>query len=111
MSYQQVKYYESLGDYQQAYAIARDDWSANPRLKWPKDTIAWLLIRMMRCNARASMALMSIKSRISTWGYTRLWICSSTMKGRCGRNSTNAVPSTAGKSNFAHENRNQKTIY
>ncbi len=52
MSYQQVKYYESLGDYQQAYSMARDDWSTNPRLKWPRDTIAWLLIRMMKVDAK-----------------------------------------------------------
>lgn len=52
MSYQQVKYYESLGDYQQAYSMARDDWSANSRLKWPRDTIAWLLIRMMKVDAK-----------------------------------------------------------
>ena len=53
MSYQQVKYFQDLEDYAAAYKIARDDWAANPSLKWPKTSIAWLLIRMMKYNARA----------------------------------------------------------
>lgn len=28
------------------------DWSANPSMKWPRSTIAWLMIRMMKTNAR-----------------------------------------------------------
>ena len=53
MSYKQVKYFQDLEDYPAAYQIAREDWEANPSLKWPKNTIAWLLIRMMKFNARA----------------------------------------------------------
>lgn len=53
MSYKQVKYFQDLEDYAAAYKIARADWEANPSLKWPKNTIAWLLIRMMKINARA----------------------------------------------------------
>ena len=53
MSYQQVKYFQDLEDYAAAYKIARADWTANPGLKWPKTSIAWLLIRMMKNNARA----------------------------------------------------------
>ena len=53
MSYKQVKYFQDLEDYAAAYKIARADWEANPSLKWPRDTIAWLLIRMMKFNARA----------------------------------------------------------
>ncbi len=53
MSYQQVKYFQDLEDYAAAYKIARADWTANPSLKWPKTSIAWLLIRMMKNNARA----------------------------------------------------------
>ena len=53
MSYKQVKYFQNLEDYTAAYKIARADWEANPSLKWPKNTIAWLLIRMMKFNARA----------------------------------------------------------
>ena len=48
-----VKYFQDLEDYAAAYKIARDDWAANPSLKWPKTSIAWLLIRMMKYNARA----------------------------------------------------------
>lgn len=53
MSYKKVKYYQCLEDYAAAYKIARADWAANPSLKWPKTSIAWLLIRMMKYNARA----------------------------------------------------------
>ena len=53
MSYKQVKYFQDLEDYTAAYQMARADWDANPSLKWPKNTIAWLLIRMMKFNARA----------------------------------------------------------
>jgi hypothetical protein len=53
MSYKQVKYFQDLGDYAAAYRIARADWEANPGLKWPKNTIAWLLIRMMKNSTRA----------------------------------------------------------
>lgn len=53
MSYQQVKYFQDLEDYVTAYKIACADWAANPSLIWPKNTIAWLLIRMMKYNARA----------------------------------------------------------
>lgn len=53
MSYKQVKYFQDLEDYTAAYKIACADWEANPSLKWPKNTIAWLLIRMMKFNARA----------------------------------------------------------
>ena len=53
MSYKQVKYFLNLEDYPAAYKIARADWEADPSLKWPKSTIAWLLIRMMKLNARA----------------------------------------------------------
>lgn len=52
MSYKQVKYYQELGDYESAYSIAHADWKANTSLKWPKNTIAWILIRMMKTNAR-----------------------------------------------------------
>lgn len=52
MSYKQVKYFQDLEDYAAAYKIARADWETNPSLKWPKNTIAWLLIRMMKLNAR-----------------------------------------------------------
>ena len=52
MSYKQMKYFQGLGDYTAAYAIARADWDANPNLRWPKNSIAWLLIRMMKSNAR-----------------------------------------------------------
>lgn len=52
MSYKQVKYYQDLEDYAAAYRIARADWEADPSLGWPKKTIAWLLIRMMKANAR-----------------------------------------------------------
>jgi hypothetical protein len=48
-----MKYFQDLGDYAAAYKIARVDWEANPSLKWPKNAIAWLLIRMMKANARA----------------------------------------------------------
>ena len=40
-------------DFAAAYKIARTDWEANSSLKWPKNTIAWLLIRMMKFNTRA----------------------------------------------------------
>ena len=53
MSYKQVKYFQDLGDYSAAYRIAREDWVSNHNLQWPKNTIAWLLIRMMKNNARA----------------------------------------------------------
>ena len=53
MSYKQVKYFQDLEDYAAAYKIARADWETNPSLKWPKSTIAWLLIRMMKNNAKA----------------------------------------------------------
>lgn len=53
MSYKQVKYYQELEDYQTAYNIAVADWNGNPCLKWPKNTIAWLLIRLMKSHARA----------------------------------------------------------
>lgn len=53
MSYRQVKYFQDLEDYQAAYKIARADWETNPSLKWPRNTIAWLLIKMMKANARA----------------------------------------------------------
>lgn len=53
MSYRQMKYFQNLEDYQAAYRIARADWEADPSLKWPKEAIAWLLIRMMKANARA----------------------------------------------------------
>lgn len=53
MSYKQMKYFQNLEDYAAAYRIARADWDANPNLKWPKNAIAWLLIRMMKANARA----------------------------------------------------------
>ena len=53
MSYKQMKYFQDLGDYVAAYKIARADWDANPNLHWPKNAIAWLLIRMMKTNARA----------------------------------------------------------
>ena len=51
MSFKQVKYFQDLEDYAAAYKIAQADWEANPSLKWPKNT--WLLIRMMKANARA----------------------------------------------------------
>lgn len=47
-----MKYFQDLGDYATAYKIARADWEAEPSLKWPKDSIAWLLIKMMKFNAR-----------------------------------------------------------
>ena len=53
MSYKQMKYFQDLGDYSAAYKIARADWEAEPTLKWPKESIAWLLIKMMKFNARA----------------------------------------------------------
>lgn len=53
MSYKQIKYFQDLEDYTAAYKIVRADWDANPSLKWPKNAIAWLLIRMMKANARA----------------------------------------------------------
>lgn len=53
MSYKQVKYYQELEDYQTAYNIAVADRKDNPTLKWPKNTIAWLLIRLMKSHARA----------------------------------------------------------
>lgn len=53
MSYKQMKYFQDLEDYSAAYKIARADWDANPNLQWPKNTIAWLLIKMMKANARA----------------------------------------------------------
>ena len=53
MSYKQMKYYQDLEDHSAAYRIARADWDADPGLKWPKNAIAWLLIRMMKANARA----------------------------------------------------------
>lgn len=52
MSFKQVKYYQDIGDYSEAYKIARADWDANPNLKWPMNTIAWLLLKMMKLNAR-----------------------------------------------------------
>ena len=53
MSYKQVKYFQDLEDYGAAYKIACADMEANPSLRWPKNTIAWLLIRMMKIDARA----------------------------------------------------------
>ena len=53
MSYKQMKYFQDLEDYPAAYKIARADWEANPSLRWPKNSIAWLLIKMMKANARA----------------------------------------------------------
>lgn len=53
MSYKQVKYFQDLEDYAAAYKMARADWEADPLLKWPKNSIAWLLIKMMKANARA----------------------------------------------------------
>lgn len=46
MSYKQMKYFQDLEDYSAAYKIARADWEANPSLKWPKNAIAWLLMRI-----------------------------------------------------------------
>lgn len=56
MSYKQVKYFQDLSDYSAACKIARADWEADPTLKWPKDTIAWLLIKMMKNSTRACSA-------------------------------------------------------
>ena len=53
MSYKQFKYYQDLGDYAAAYQMARTEWEANPGLQWPRNAIAWLLIRMMKLNTRA----------------------------------------------------------
>ena len=53
MSYKQMKYFQNLGDYAAAYKIARADRDTKPNLHWPKNAIAWLLIRMMKTNARA----------------------------------------------------------
>lgn len=53
MSYKQMKYFRDLEDFPEAYRIARADWEADPSLKWPKDAIAWLLIKMMKINAHA----------------------------------------------------------
>ena len=53
MSYKQMKRFQDLEDYSAAYRIARADWDANPNLRWPKNSIAWLLVKMMKCNARA----------------------------------------------------------
>ena len=53
MSYKLVKYYRDLEDYNTAYMIACEDWSENPKLKWPRNTIAWLLIKMMKNRANA----------------------------------------------------------
>ena len=53
MSYKQVKYYQELEDYQTAYNIAMADWKDNPTLKWPKNTIAWMLILLMKSHAKA----------------------------------------------------------
>ena len=48
-----MKYYQDLEDYAAAYRIARADWETDPSLGWPKKTIAWLLIKMMKVHARA----------------------------------------------------------
>lgn len=56
MSYRQMKYFQILEDYQTAYRIARADWEADPTLKWPKDSIAWLLIKMMKNSTRSCSA-------------------------------------------------------
>ena len=53
MSYKQMKYYLELEDYSTAYRIAHEDWDTNPSLVWPRNSIAWLLIRMMKANANA----------------------------------------------------------
>lgn len=53
MSYKQVKFFQDLEDYQAAYNVARADWDSNPSLRWPRNTIAWLLVKMMKYNARA----------------------------------------------------------
>lgn len=53
MSYKQMKYYQELGDFEAAYKVARADWEADASLRWPRNSIAWLLIRMMKGNARA----------------------------------------------------------
>lgn len=53
MSYEQFKHYQNYGDYAAAYQTARTDWEANPSLQWPKNALAWLLIKMMKLHARA----------------------------------------------------------
>ena len=52
MSYKQVKYYQEIGDYAAAYRVAREDWTAHPELTWPRSTIAWLLISLMKVYVR-----------------------------------------------------------
>ena len=48
-----MKYYRDLEDYAAAYRIAREDWAADPSLVWPKNAIAWLLIKIMKIDAKA----------------------------------------------------------
>ncbi len=42
-----------MGDYAAAIRTARDDWQADTTLQWPRETIAWLLIKMMKGDANA----------------------------------------------------------
>ena len=51
-----MKYFQDLEDYQAAYKIAKADWETDPSLKWPKESIAWLLIKMMKNSTRACSA-------------------------------------------------------
>lgn len=53
MSYRQVKYYQEMGDFEAALSVARGDWAVTPSLKWPKYTIAWLIVRMLKVYAHA----------------------------------------------------------
>ena len=53
MPYRQVKYYQEIGDFEAAYRIARKVWTENPTLTWPKSTLAWLIVRMLKVYAHA----------------------------------------------------------
>lgn len=79
MSYREVKYYQDLGDYEKAFCIAHVDLACNPNLKWPTTTMGWLLISMMKINAKA-YAQNKFIAQLETFGFinipkeeTELW--------------------------------------
>lgn len=53
VSYKQVRHLYDQEDYPAAYRLANEAHHTNPDLKWPMHILPWLLIHLMKANARA----------------------------------------------------------
>lgn len=53
VSYKQVRHLYDQEDYPAAYKLANEAHQTNPNLKWPMRILPWLLIHLMKANARA----------------------------------------------------------